>query len=383
MVLTRIWKFLVALSDWRTLLRALAGRPLVDVVFITNMRDEVDRRRFLGNWVPPEGHFNGPRYWFGGVAARTRALNVTAADLVTHAGRKEAKKQFIAAVQWAQQKGARVILLAAGTKRLFGPEGEVLKKMFPNIFFTIGDNGTAWLLCSETVHALRAAGLTSSARVCVIGPTGHLGKAVVSHLTVLGYNVVGLCSRENSIDKCPVTAYASFDEMGKVDAVVACTHADAVRLTPETVGILRREGRKLLVLDVAEPSNLDEMSYRKCQNTVIRQDAGNAFSPRLKYVLGAASYRLFRLTRGVTFGCFGEAMAIGAEIARGNEAVRNFDGFVVSGGNTRVVGRLFARHGFGAPTPRCFGKSVRSFDLAIPKRPVAPVVAPRTEVRHA
>ncbi len=367
-MLSRIWRFLVALFDWRTSLRHLSGQPIVDVVFITNMRDEVDRERFLGNWEPPEGHFNGPRYWFGNIAGRTRALCVTAKDLTTLAGRKKAKEQFVSAVDWAREHGTQIVLLAAGTKRLFGEQAEELKRLFPGIIFTIGDNGTTWLLRAETLRALQSAGLVpGSARVCIIGPTGLLGESMVAYLAGLGYNIIGLCSSADSTKKCDIEAYTSFEEVGKVDAVIACTHADAVCLAPETVEVLRKEGRKLLVVDVAEPSNMKRSQYRRCQHVVIRQDAGNAYSPRLTYVLGAASYKLFRLTQGVTFGCFAEAITIASELAaRSNgDAIRLRDWLTVSERNISLVESLFAKHGFGIPSPRCFGKPVTSFDLKI------------------
>ena len=44
-MLSDIWRGMVALADWRGWLRIAAGRPEVDVVFITNLRDEADRRR--------------------------------------------------------------------------------------------------------------------------------------------------------------------------------------------------------------------------------------------------------------------------------------------------------------------------------------------------
>lgn len=361
-----IWRFVVALLDWRTCLRILLGRPVVDVVFITNMRDEVDRKRFLGSWVPPEGHFNGPRYWFGNVAGRTRAINTVTNDLATPSGRVKAKKQFLAAAYWAERNGARVILLAAGTKRLFGPQGRDLKEMFPNIVFTIGDNGTAWLLCSEISGALRSAGFApGAARVCVIGPTGHLGKAVVEHLVGSGYDVIGLCSRPESIKACGISACSNFCEVGTVDAVVACTHSDVVRLSADTVEALRKNGRKLLVVDVAEPSNMSRETYRQCRYIVVRQDAGNAYSPKLQYVLGAISYRMFRMTRGVVFGCFAEAMTLFAESKVGSETVRSRDWFMISKENIREVGKLFRKHGFGLPSPRCFGEKVDPFNLDI------------------
>lgn len=358
-----LWRLLVAIFDVRTLFRHLTGRPSVDVVFITNMRDEVDRKRFLGKWRPQCGHFNGPRYWFGGVIGRTRAIDVTAADLMTSEGRKRAKEVFLSAVEWAHARGARVVLLAAGTKRLFGAEGKTLKERFPDMLFTIGDNGTASLLCREVLMALRRSFLMPRhSRVLVIGPTGILGSAVVRQLLQAGYVVVGLSARKNLIEG--LETHAAFEAVGPVDAVIACSHAETACLTKERVELLRKEGRKLLVVDVAEPSNMDADSYRECQDVVLRQDAGNAYSEKLSYVLGAVSYRLFRLTRGVTFGCFAEAMTIAEERRRGNgDKLSQADWFVVSDETMELVCQLFEKHGFSVPSPRCFGRRINSFDL--------------------
>ena len=54
-MLSDIWRGMVALADWRGWLRIAAGRPEVDVVFITNLRDEADRRRFFGRKVSVKG----------------------------------------------------------------------------------------------------------------------------------------------------------------------------------------------------------------------------------------------------------------------------------------------------------------------------------------
>uniref|UniRef100_UPI0035AFCEAD hypothetical protein n=1 Tax=Chitinimonas sp. TaxID=1934313 RepID=UPI0035AFCEAD len=118
-MLSNIWRFFVALFDLRAFARWLTGRPTVDVVFITNLRDEDERQRYFGNWVPSEGHANGPRIYLNGVAGRVRGIYVTAEEMLTKEGRRKAQAQFIAACEWAERKGAKVILLAASTKRLF------------------------------------------------------------------------------------------------------------------------------------------------------------------------------------------------------------------------------------------------------------------------
>jgi len=155
-LMAAIWRAAVAICDWRTHLRKIKRQPIVDVVFIANMRSDKDRRRNIGKWRPRDGHFNGMRYWFNGIGCRIRVLDVTPEDLIINNGRKKGKESFLKATVWAQEHGAKVVLLAAGTKRFFG-DGTNLKKMFPNLVFTIGDNGTFLLLQEETLRALKSA----------------------------------------------------------------------------------------------------------------------------------------------------------------------------------------------------------------------------------
>ena len=152
--------------------------------------------------------------------------------------------------------------------------------------------------------------------------------------------------------------------MGPVDAIVACTHSHSIALTAESVNRIRRPGKRLLVVDVAEPSNLRKSEYQKCREHVVRQDAGNAYSHHLEYVLGAISYRLFRLSRGVTFGCFAEALSLASALKRGEDVTRR-DWFTVDAENMQVIARLFEQDGFVVPSPRCYGRAVESFDLDV------------------
>lgn len=323
-LLAATWRFFVAVLDWRTILKKIRGQSVVDAVFVTNMRDKTDRRRYLGLWRPKDGHFNGPRYWINGMAGRTRALDIVTEDLATNEGRKKAKEYFISATQWAQDNGAKVILLAARTKRLFGKNGTQLKKLFPDLIFTIGDNGTFILLREETLRSLKKANLKPGyCRIGILGPYGFLGEMMTHVLKKQEYDVIGAGPNVSALGKVRkkygIHTCRTFPEMGKIDAVVACTHSEKIRLTAENIELIRRSDRKLLVVDVAEPSNLRYREYQKCKDVVVRQDAGNAYSPKLKYVLGPISYKMFRLTRGVTFGCFAEALSIASEIKQTKE----------------------------------------------------------------
>jgi predicted amino acid dehydrogenase len=357
------------LCDWRGWLRWVTGRPMVDVVFITNLRDEAERQRYFGSWVPRDGHANGPRVYLDGVAGRVRGIYVTAEEMLTKEGRRKAQQQFIAACEWAESKGAKVVLLAASTKRLFGRDGKTLQQHFPNLLFTIGDNGTAHMLWADAHRALlKATLIPKRTRVLVIGPYGILGNHMTQRLLKTGYEVIGFGANEAALaetaEQYGIAVASRIQDIAPVDAVVACTHSAAAKLSPACVAHLQKPGRKLLVIDVAEPANLDIDAYAACRNQVIRQDAGTAYSSRLSYVLGPISWRMLMLNRGVVFGCFAEAMTLYHAIYQlGQTQLADIDWFVVNDANTAQVAAAFAGMGFTPPPPNCFGVPVKSFDL--------------------
>lgn len=368
-MLSTLWRCLLSVSDLRRPGRLLLGQSRLDVVFITNIRDEAERRRFFPAGASQAKHASGPRMYLDGVAAQVRGINFTAEEMYTPDGRRKAKAVFIDAVRWAEAQGAKVVLLAASTKRLFGRDGAELKARFPNLVFTIGDNGTAHLLCADIERALKNSGLDGRrARILVVGPYGILGSAVSDYLAQKGYIAVGCGSNRRLLvefaarTNLPITHDLS--QAGQFDMVVTCTHSADAKLTPELIEQLRRPHRKLLVVDVAEPANLDEAAYQASQGRVVRQDAGNGHSPGLHYVLGALSHNKLHLPRGTVFGCFAEAMALHHRIFREHDSVALCrDWFEVNPANTALVAEAFAALNVGLPAPHCFGQRVHDFSL--------------------
>lgn len=367
-----LWRASLEICDWRSHVRRLQGKPTIDVVFISNMRDKTDRKRAIGLLQPK--HFCVSRLAINGVLGRTMPLNILPEDLATSDGRRKARQYFISAVEWAQKRGARVVLLAAGTKRLFGTNGAVLKKKFPDLFFTRGDNGTMLLLQGEVLRALELAGLkTGTSRVAVLGAYGLLGEMMTNVLIKNGFEVIGVGSNASYLARIAqetgIKTCQTFEELGQVDAVVACTHSEKTLLTADIINslLIRKKGKKLLVIDVAEPSNLKKDEWQKCRDVCIRQDAGNAYSKRLKYVQGAISYNMFRLTRGVTFGCFAEALS---EFRLAICQKIEVDLFNINEEAMLMVSGLYDENEFVIPTPRNFGKAVQSFNLSLEVEPV-------------
>lgn len=367
--LAGLWRIALVVFDYRAWWRWLSGQPQIDVAIITNIRDEAEGQVFWGNRWPKSGHSNGARIYLNGVAGQVRGIAVTAEELMTKEGRQRAKSIFIDAVIWAQKRGAKVILLAASTKRLFGRDGAELKQRFPDLLFTIGDNGTATLLCQDVDHALTKAGLNNSnARILVLGCYGILGEAVTAHLTTRQFDVVGFGANKKALADMaahyPMTIASAMENVGQVDVVIACTHNADTRLNRDSIEFLRKNQRKLLVIDVAEPANLDEATYQQCQAWVIRQDAGNAHSPLLSYVLGGISSRMLNLSPHVVFGCFAESLTLYHAIYREhNHVLLNQDWFQVNPANRAFIEDAFASVSVQCPERCCFNKPVTSFKL--------------------
>lgn len=367
-ILVTLWRWTLAILDWRCHWRVLSGRPAVDVVIITNVRDEQERHLFWGNLRPKHGHSNGARVYLQGVAGRVRGIYVTAEELLTKSGRQLAKQQFIDAVKWADQRGAKVVLLAASTKRLFGRDGAELKTMFPHILFTIGDNGTALLLCQDIASALRKAKLGSNSRILVIGPYGILGAEVTKFLLQQDYEVLGFGTNPTLLSEFssnfPIPLSSDVRDFGKVDAVIACTHSPNAKLTLDAIEHLRYANRKLLVIDVAEPANLDAATFAQCEHVVVRQDAGNAWSPQLRFVMGKVSSGMLNLSPNSVFGCFAESMTLYHAIHCEHQyALLNQNWFQVNRLNIAVLSYNFQQLSVQAAAPHCFGKKVESFSL--------------------
>lgn len=374
-MLAQTWRFCNAVCDWRRMLRKLSGDTSFDLAFITNMRDQTDVDRFIGDRKNKVSFFYGPRLYLGktfsfkGIAGQVISLTAVTEECMHSSKKEEVKAKFVAATRHAVDKGAKIILLAAATKRMFGRNGQELKRMFPDTIFTIGDNGTALVLLAEVFNAINTYRLGKGARIAVLGPYGILGRAVVDALMRDGrFEVIGIGASVNHLKSVQkeykINVFDSFQDVENVDMVIACTHSNGAALSATVADMIRRKNRKLVVVDVAEPSNLSKDEYARCANFVVRQDAGNAYNKDLKYVLGAVSYRMFRLTKGVTFGCFAEAMALAYTCKTSARNIQMFDWFSVDDRNLRRVSILFDECRFVHPTPRCFGRRVKRADIS-------------------
>ena len=100
---------------------------------------------------------------------------------------------------------------------------------------------------------------------CGMSAYGILGTVVTEHLLARRFDVTGFGENQKALaemmEHYAIDVATHINDIGKVDAVIACTHNVNTRLNSEHVERLRKRNRKLLVIDVAEPANLDEQTY--------------------------------------------------------------------------------------------------------------------------
>jgi len=361
-VFARLVRFLLTIFD---------KKGPIDMAMISNYRDPVDVRKF-GFWSVENlpDVLSWTRYiWEKKHKARLFMIG----SITTNIGGDEATPetvnracdQFRKAVEIAVALGAKTILYAAATKRL--PIWEELNAMYPNVIFTLGDNFTGLLLGEGILTAFRRTNLNpKNSRVLIIAPYGFLGSIALNYVTNLGANVIGFGSPKRSDllsglkKKFGIETCTSFEEAGKVDMVVACNSAAKSQLTRERVELLRKPGKRLIVIDPNEPANMPIELFKDSMGKVIRFDSGNGYSHRLVHVLEPITTWLLRLSRGISWGCFAETFIIGA-----HPELKGINWLKVTPENTMIIKKFLGsgKGQFILPQPTCFNKPIKHFDL--------------------
>ncbi len=303
MVFSDFYRFLAALFDWRSHLRALGGKPLFDVACITNFENEL-QKSFMGLFCLGRIWRYGLRFRLGDTLGRYIIIGSSARGLTDPEGKERGKRQVREAIAAAAGRGVKVILFAAYTKRLFSKEElKEIRAAYPGVAFTIGDNGTAWALLMDVLRAIELNRLNRASKIAVLGPSGFLGGTVLKALSKSGFtNLVAVGSRRRAMP---------FKGIAGVELVVACSHSDNLRLTAEIVRTIAGSNG-IYVVDVCRPVNFSVREFERCEGKVGRLDAGVVFNKRLRYVFSPLARPLLgrlKMSSQRLYGCFSEAIA--------------------------------------------------------------------------
>ena len=356
----------------------LVGADLdrIDVVCIANYTNLNVLRSIHRLQGSPMGSlfFKPLRFNLKGVNGAIIVINSETDDLMTPSGIKRARKQFMPALAYAADLGAKVVVLGASLKRLFGEffddkvdsEGGFmgkrlsLKEHYPEIVFTNGDNGTASILLQEINDIISRAGVSpgSGDKIAVLG-AGLLGIESIKHLINIGYrdSEIIIVSSHSAEDKKVVgdrsiRIYDSLSNIeGNVDLLICCAHKNQVIAEQIDVCGIR------FVLDVAAPAAFPQNEYLK-SHSVYRQDGGNAYSTDLNYEFDP---NVIDLVEHEIYGCFAEGTSIALSIknkgAQYAKILKELNWFTVSEENKKMVSDFFSIANFSKhPTPLCFGR---------------------------
>ena len=302
-----IYRLGAALFDWRGNWRRVNGKSQLDVACITNFETPY-QKNFIG--LGNKEYADGLRYSINGTLGRYILINSDAQGMMRSQGRTVAKQQLKDAIAYSSLKGARVILFAAATKRLLS-ETELahIQIEYPQITFTIGDNGTVLLLLADIKHTIERYKVRKEEGVLLIGPNGFLGSAVKNRLLKEGYSNIYTASYK---DEKP------FDEASNIRLIVACSHHNKLRLKQKLLARIA-SAKGVLVVDVCKPDNLTDAEYRKCIKSgqkLIKIRSGMVFNRGLKYTFEIAARVVLEqlsLRPRMLYACFGEATILAQE----------------------------------------------------------------------
>jgi predicted amino acid dehydrogenase len=305
-----------------------------------------------------KGVLNPLEFSYNGINGIIPLLDIIPEDIFTSRCMKTAKDYFINAVRCSIDAGAKVILLAASTKRLFG-NGSELKAMFPDTLFTIGDNGTALAFLRQIDYVTKNISIDSP--ILVLG-AGFLGETAISHLKRKGYQKVIIISRHKIKGSTLKYHYTSIDEYRhSVDfegasIMLVCAHNHDVQT--EQLDALIRE--RLIILDVAVPKAIPLSIISSLNGKVKRFDGGDFEIKNLK--LNFTPQHAGLNFEGEFYGCFTESLLLALSNYKGNS-----DFFQVSDSNMDVINTILKQYNNDFfISMKNFGQTVAGYDELLP-----------------
>lgn len=347
----------------------LHGSPRIDVAMISELRyflpgdEKGDCRKFGYNhekfdvldWIQYRLDTH-----FGPIFGQLFMIGIKSCDVPRQI--KLAQKLFVQAVDRAVAKGAKVILLAANTKSIFGrgdTARERLAKLYPGIVFTLGDNLTAAFI-NETIEKATEKNRLDreEANTLIVAPRGLLGRSS-AHFVTQGLrftNVWGLFNPNDGIavashnaEEIGIRPAVSFSDLaGKIDMVVACGAQSYYELTPSVIKLIKRPKSHLIVVDPCEPANVREETLSAMDHQLLYYKAGNGYNLKLKYILGKQAARVLGMEENLFWGCFSETFVLAHALAR-DPSLKDQDWFAVVPEKIELMKRWAHVLGFRLP----------------------------------
>ncbi len=361
---------------------------IIDYLFFSNLTNGKNKHDFtLSQGIPQNNSFYKPVFFelYDSILGSLIVLEMFSEDSMYKQGILKSRKQFLLALKYAVERfDVKIILLAASTKRLFGKEAEIkvnfeglpdsegftIQELCPDVIFTNGDNGTSVIFNAEINRIVENTNVNQNGNCILINGLGLLGTDALKHLLMKNMNpeqiyIISSHTKElkeliniNNIKVFDTIQNIPQAEAKKITAIINCTHNPKSIITSDCINYMQ-DSQPIHVIDVAVPYGFPEEEFVKCNN-VIRQDGGNAYvAEGLEFFFNP---EICGLTENVLYGCFAEAMCLGAYLKENpdkKEFIRDYDYFNVNESTKEFVNKLFQKYGVGiAPVPYNFMKRI-------------------------
>jgi hypothetical protein len=300
------------------------------VALLANCTSPINKKHLIAELGEPENGFFKPlNFSFRDIAGEIIALDILPNEILEKSGMEKAKKYMSAALEYLVKKDIKVIAFTASTKRLPGKSGQEIKELYPDVVFTIGDNGTIISFLKLIDHFLPF--INKNDHVACMG-VGFLGERVVEHLVAAGCENLSILTQQK-LSNLPgnVKVVKSIEEMsGDIKMFLSCTHK--YDINPQAFNNLISPNG--IIIDVAVPPGINQKVFSALPRTVLRFDAGDFYLDDIRIDFPVEILSFPRV--GFWYGCWTEAVMLAQALSLG-ENLKKFNFFEVNGENQELV----------------------------------------------
>lgn len=329
----------------------------IDIGIIANgisLENRAELKEELGE--PNNGFFNPLNFSYKYLSGAVIPLDILPHEIMTLEGTKRARKALLGAVESLVDSGAKVVCLAAATKRLAGKRGQLLKDLYPDVVFTIGDNTTTLSLTRLIYHSLQELKFKKEKDFVFCLGSGFLGNSSVEFLLKNDYRNVIVLSEFQQNFPPEVKVIKSLEELNKpIKLMLSCTHKYELPLG--SLDFLEKES---WIIDVAVPSGVGKELFNslKKEKGVTRFDGGDFYLEDIKYDF--SPHILNFPMKEVWYGCFTETVILAILIKQGVK-LKGFDFFQINENNQKLLKTFLKEEKMKIPLINFYEKEVKNF----------------------
>lgn len=329
-------------------------KPYIGIIAnSTSPKNRDDLIKELGE--PKNGFFAPLKFSYNEIEGGIVPLDIQPQDVLTTSGIRKAKLALEAAIDYLVSLNAKVICLAASTKRLAGRSGRSLKKKYPKVTFTIGDNATAISFKNLIMESLSLLNFDKKKDIAFILGSGFLGTEATEFLQKIKCKNLIVLSEFYQPNFRDLTLIKSLKEVDKkIKLMLSCTHKH--NLGPGSLNFLEKEA---VIIDVAVPPGVGIDLYQSLNSGISRFDGGDFFLRKINYDFCPGIMSI--PAKEIWYGCFVEAIMLTLAGMENDLSLFNF--FEINQENEDLLLKYLRREKVLIPIVNFFAKDKNDFAL--------------------